>query len=357
MFFVSSHKPKGNSMKTHRTIAGWLILLALLLLALPAVVQAQFTFTTNNGAITIIKYTGSGGAVTIPDTTNGWAVTSIGSGAFSNCTSLTSVTIGADVNSIESNAFWHCSSLTSVTIPNSVTNIGNFAFNACFSLTNAIIGNSVISIGSYAFEICTSLTNVIIGNSVTSIGSYAFYDCTSLTNVTIPNSVTSIGNNAFYFCGSLTSVTIGSSVTNIGNMAFNSCAKLTGVYFQGNAPSLGSSVFYVSGGNKATVYYLPGTTGWENFAQLTGLPTVLWNPQAQTSDASFGVRTNQFGFNIVGSSNLVVVVEACTNLATPIWTPIGTNMLNTFIGTNGSSYFSDPAWTNYPGRFYRLRSP
>ena len=58
-----------------------------------------------------------------------------------------------------------------------------------------------------------------------------------------------------------------------------------------------------------------------------------------------------------GSSNLVIVVEACTNLANPGWTPIGTNTLNTFIGTNGTSYFSDPDWTNYPGRFYRLRSP
>jgi hypothetical protein len=36
---------------------------------------------------------------------------------------------------------------------------------------------------------------------------------------------------------------------------------------------------------------------------------------------------------------------------------LSTNTLNTFVGTNGTSYFSDPQWTNYPGRFYRLRSP
>jgi len=68
-------------------------LLSLLLLALPAVTQAQFTFTTNNGAITITGYTGTGGEVIIPGTTNGYPVTSIGTSAFSNCTSLTSVTI------------------------------------------------------------------------------------------------------------------------------------------------------------------------------------------------------------------------------------------------------------------------
>ena len=62
------------------------MLLFLLLLTLPAVVQAQFTFTTNNGTITITRYNGFGGAVTIPDTTNGLPVTGIGVEAFAGCT-------------------------------------------------------------------------------------------------------------------------------------------------------------------------------------------------------------------------------------------------------------------------------
>jgi hypothetical protein len=84
---------------------------------------------------------------------------------------------------------------------------------------------------------------------------------------------------------------------------------------------------------------------------------VLWNPQAQTDDAVFGVQSNEFGFNIIGNSNLVVVVEACTNLANPVWSPVSTNTLNTFIGTNGMSYFGDPQWTNYPSRFYGFSWP
>ena len=102
------------------------------------------------------------------------------------------------------------------------------------------------------------------------------------------------------------------------------------------------------------IYYLPGM-GWQS--PYAGLPAFLWNPLAQTSDTMFGVRTNRFGFNITGNSNLVIVVEACTNLAKSVWSPVSTNTLNTFVGTNGTSYFSDPQWTNYPGRFYRLRSP
>jgi hypothetical protein len=105
-----------------------------------------------------------------------------------------------------------------------------------------------------------------------------------------------------------------------------------------------------SGGSNATAYYLPGTTGWGT--TFGGRPAVLWSPRVQTSSASFGVLTNAFGFTIAGSTNLVVVIEACTNVANPTWSPVGTNTL-----TGGSSYFSDPQWTNYPARFYRLRSP
>jgi len=46
------------------------------------------------------------------------------------------------------------------------------------------------------------------------------------------------------------------------------------------------------------------------------------------------------------------VVEACTNFDNPTWSPLQTNTL-----TGSSSYFSDPDWTNYPARFYRVRIP
>ena len=82
-------------------------------------------------------------------------------------------------------------------------------------------------------------------------------------------------------------------------------------------------------------------TGWGAFSTNTGLSTVLWNPQVQTSGGSFGVLTNQFGFNVIWASGRVVVVEACTNLASPAWLPVETNTLSA-----DSLYFSDPDWTN-----------
>ena len=50
----------------------------LLVLTLPAAVQAQYNYMTDNGTITITGYTCFGGAVTIPDTIDGLPVTSIG---------------------------------------------------------------------------------------------------------------------------------------------------------------------------------------------------------------------------------------------------------------------------------------
>jgi len=63
------------------------------------------------------------------------------------------------------------------------------------------------------------------------------------------------------------------------------------------------------------------------------------------------VQTNRFGFIISWATNISVVVEAST-LTNPTWVPLQTNTL-----TGGWCYFSDPDWTNYPVRCYRLRSP
>jgi hypothetical protein len=349
--------------------------------------------------------------VTIPN-----CVTNIGGAAFAYCTSLSSITIPDSVLEIpgifafgfEPGAFGGCTSLTNVTIGNSVTNVGDGAFASCTSLTTVAIGNSVTTIEENAFGNCSRLNNLMIPEKVTSIGDWAFYSCTSLTKVAIPASVTNIGASAFFSCTSLTaimvddlnpvysslngvllnknetllieypngkgieytipesvtsvgdgafagnaslmSVMIGNNVTNIGNEAFNYCTSLAGVYFKGNAPTLGFDAF--SGDNNAAAFYLPGTTGWDDFSANTDISAVLWLPQVKTGGAIFGVRSNQFGFNINWASGQTVVVEACTDLANPVWTPVATNNL-----TSDSVYFIDPEWTNYPSRFYRLRSP
>lgn len=190
------------------------------------------------------------------------------------------------------------------------------------------------------------MTNVSIPKSVTNITSWAFSYCGNLASVTIPDGVTSIGYGAFYDCTSLTNVVIGIGITNILQETFDGCSSLAAFYFKGNAPIIDTLVF--AGDTNAIIYHFAGTSGWG--ATFGGVPT--WNPQAQKSSTRFGVGANQFGFNIVGNSNLVIVVEACTNLSHPSWQPVQTNTLIT-----GTAYFSDSQWTNYPSRYYRIRSP
>ena len=385
-------------------------------------------------------YCASLGSVTIPG-----SVTNIGGSAFSRCTSLANVTVGANVASIGDSAFYDCTSLTNITMSASLTSIGDYAFGGCsclpsitipagvsnigeaafsailnvgafgvlgrcasltainvdaqnsfYSSSNGVLfdksgstliqypgamgGNytipgsvtsialeafcatalsgvtipaSVTNFGAYAFAYCTNLTNVTIINGQTGLAALSlavFEGCSNLTSITIPGSVGSIGGDAFIFCSGLTKAMIGDGVTNIAEYAFAFCTSLTSVYFQGNAPAASSFALIGLGAN-ATAYYLPGTTGWSAFSANTGLPAMLWNPLIQTADGSFGVRANQFGFNITGTTNIPIVVQTCDNLASPVWTPLQSLTL-----TNGSYYFSEPFQPATPARFYRITS-
>lgn len=155
--------------------------------------------------------------------------------------------------------------------------------------------------------------------------------------------VTRIDNSTFAGKTNLLYVSIPSSVTNIGNAVFMNCTRLHSIFCHGNAFSFGSDTLY--GAPNAFYYYLSGTTGWPEYINNHG--TVLWTSKIETSDISFGIGTNGFGFTISGSGGLCSI-EISTNLANNVWIPIATNRFG---------YFSDPQWSNYPGRFYRLSMP
>ena len=304
--------------------------------------------------------------VGIPDT-----VTNIGVDAFVYCSSLPSVNISSNVANIGYRAFGNCSSLTSImvdpanaaysslggvlfdksqttliqcpaglvgsyAIPSGVTSIGGIAFDGCQNLTAISMPDGLLDIGDDAFQSCSGLVNAVIPNTVTNLGVGAFGFCSSLADVTIPDGITFIQSFTFESCSSLKRITLPASVNTIGQDAFDYCTSLTGVYFLGNAPYPITPGFVSA--SAATAYYLYGTTGWSS--TFDGIPAVLWNPQVQTGNANFGVKNNQFGFDISANSNVTVVVEATTNLVNPVWLPIWTNNL-----PSGSAYFSDPGWT------------
>jgi hypothetical protein len=68
------------------------------------------------------------------------------------------------------------------------------------------------------------------------------------------------------------------------------------------------------------------------------------------NDNGFGIHSNQFGFNLLGTSGQTVIILGSTNLEN--WVPLATNKL----GSN-SLFFSDSAITNGTSRFYRATTP
>ena len=318
----------------------------------------------NKNQTALLEYpAGKMGAYVIPGT-----VTNVGQAAFSGCIYLNGITIPYGVVAIGTNAFALCGDLPGVVIPDSVSAIGDNAFGGDFSLTSVslstnltrladdlfqgcsglgsmIIPGHVSTIGVNTFSQCYQLGSVTIPDSVITIEDYAFQGCTALTNLSLGLGVTSIGIDSFYNCYGLTSVTLPAGVTNLDLYAFGNCYALTGIYFMGNAPNnVATNAF---DGAVATVYYLPGTTGWA--ATLAGLPTAVWRPRILSG--GLGLVGNTFGLNIQWADGMSVVVESCTNPAAPVWMPLQTNTIS-----GGSASFSDPHTTNYPARFYRVRS-
>ncbi len=348
-------------------------------------------------SVTTIGSAAFGGCHSLINVTLPNSITTIERGTFNDCTSLINVTIPKSVITIGYAAFGLCQGLINVTIPDSVLSIGEGAFNSCYNLTRVTIPTSVTAIGPGAFSDCPRLTNAKIGTGVTAIGNQAFFNCSSLTDVTIPDSVITIGFEAFSRCSSLTSITIPDSVTTLRFSAFHSCSRLSsvtigngvtrieagsfdgciglinvtigngvtsiddgtfsrcyslkGIYFWGNAPNGIQSIF--DGSSVRTNYYLSGNTGWRPSSGLR--PTAVWslpNPVILTTRPDFGPQANGFGFRISWATNVPVVLEATADLVQSVWSPVSTNTL-----TQGTAYLSDPHWTNYSARLYRVRSP
>ncbi|MDB6041323.1 MAG: Chitin binding protein [Verrucomicrobiales bacterium] len=359
----------------------------LLLFALSAAAQAQFTYTTENGQIAITGYdcSSGAGAVTIPSTIDGLPVTSIGGvggtyykgayskrprqssagfyqGAFWGCTSLTSVTIPNSVTNIGNATFTSCSrltsvilpnrittlpdgtfsncaSLTNVTVPNSVTSIGLGAFSGCTSLTVLDIPDGVSTIGDRAFEYCSSLSNVTIPDSVTSIGEWAFSECSAIAKVTLPNTITAVPDSAFYGCSRLTSVTIPDSVTSIGDAAFAGCTSLTGVIIPNSVTGFGTWAFQgCTGLTSVTIPNTVTTISDSAFHTCSSLASVMI-PDSVTSIA-------RLAFVSCTSLKIVTIPHSVTNIGEAAFagctglTNIAVDPLNSFYSSQAGVLFN-----------------
>lgn len=343
------------SMNAERRIpvCPWLILLFAFFVnanTLLAEQEGDFAYTSDGTAVTITKYTGPGGPVSIPSTIAGLPVTGIGYAAFVSQTTLTSVTIPSSITTIADEAFAACTGLADVTIPSSVANIGSFAFGGCTGLNSVVLQEGITSIAYAGFSHCTNLSGITIPASVTDIGRGAFKDCTGLlaitavegnpayksmngvlfnkslttlvqypggkaghytisasvstiegyafsgcpelTGITIPPNVTDIRHTAFAGCTGLTSVTIPAGVATLGAFAFVGCTDLSSVIIEEGVTAIGASAF--AGCESLAGLTIPAsvTSIGERAFWLTGLHSVLFKGNAPTSFGNFVFVTN-----------------------------------------------------------------
>lgn len=125
-----------------------------------AFTQGDYRFKINDDdTVTIIKYIGAGGDMTVPSELGGRLVTAIGympdrysTGAFQDCATLTSVVIPDGVTDILDNAFYDCTALTMVTVPASVKVIWNCAFCGCTSIKELYFEGDAPQFAHYVFD-------------------------------------------------------------------------------------------------------------------------------------------------------------------------------------------------------------
>ncbi|MEK4387210.1 InlB B-repeat-containing protein [Solibacillus sp. FSL W7-1464] len=135
-----------------------------------AAIEGDYKYEVNGSNVSIEKYNGPGGAVSIPDTINGMPVTVIKEEAFLN-KGITDLDIPISITEIGTRAFAQ-NQLVDLTIPTGIKHIGIAAFQGN-KLTHITFPDTLETIGQTAFG-NNNLTDLKIPASVTSINHYAF---------------------------------------------------------------------------------------------------------------------------------------------------------------------------------------
>lgn len=310
-------------------------------------------------------------------------VTNIGIAAFQGCINLGGIAIPETTLALGDRAFEGCAALTTVTVPRNVVSVGNSCFENCHSLTTLNLPASVRELGAKVAYHCQSLNqiNVDPGNlwyrSIDGVlfdyegtrliqyatgrtGSYqapdtltvidyeAFRWAAGLRTVTWGENLQIIRDSAFADCPGLSTVTVPRTVTQLGEQAFARCTNLVGILFEGNAIPLNSSFNLES--PEARVYFLPGTTGWDNLP--AGVLATMWNGQLDTRAGKYGPVPGGFQLTVTGEEEMPVGIEAAADLENPEWVAVGQTRI-----LNGTGTVMDPNWQALARKFYRCAWP
>ena len=170
---------------------------------------------------------------------------------------------------------WNCRTLHNI---NSVEQIGDHVYCAMNKNYQAsLLGipeNTAVIFGSGAMWDFTTITfdGIDDTHSETNHGLSPLHGC-GITKAILLDGVTNLSDSFLRSCHGLETLYLPASLREFDCNAMNHCYEITGIYFQGNCPEFvydgEIAPFYFHPLNltypngTVTVYYQPGTTGWD----------------------------------------------------------------------------------------------
>ena len=241
-----------------------------------------FIFYDDNGDVTLIKYVGEGGELTLP-TYPGDTKYSVATRIFSTLPGITGLTVPDVITRIDAKAFSDCNELVSISFNcrDAEIDMGYFGDNysvkrvyintedklwcAYFrSLEEVHFGEGVTRIGEYTLA-GSPVKKVTVPSSVTEISGYAFRDsdvcelliaegsklericpyafsgCSDLRTLSLPDSLTAIEERAFEGSG-IRDIDLGDGLLTVGASAFDNCVFET-IIIPDSLISIGEGAF------------------------------------------------------------------------------------------------------------------
>lgn len=252
---------------------------------------------------------------------------------------IRSVTVSEGVSSVSKHAFFGLEALEQAQIADTVTSMGDCCFFACYELKELTIPASVESIGIMPFVDCMSLekievdsanahyadvdgvlfdkdmtllitvpaassfTEYTVPETVTTIADFAFGVCMGLEKITLPRSVITLGYGAFCNCTGLQSFTIPDGITTLPMNLFAACSALKEVNIPKSVTVIERGVFASSG--LTTVNYADSWANWEGI-QIDENNDALTSATVNTVEPKTSGRGVGSSYTINGEEYVVV---------------------------------------------------
>lgn len=201
----------------------------------------DYQYTKSGNEVTITKYTGDGGYVTVPSVIDGAEVVGFKEDAFKGNESIVSLSFPSTVSSagVALKSFDGCNNLLSldfadkgkaklklgdyyaeINFLSKTASVSYIGFDSDIQVPDKFFGKRVTQIAENGFKGNSAVVSVTLPSSVGTIGEYAFANCGKLQTVALPSGVTTIGDYAFYNCTKLANVNLPESLKTIGARAF-----------------------------------------------------------------------------------------------------------------------------------------